>query len=64
YKKVTGTREAEANGTKAATPKSPPKDKNLDEAVSLLLRVRPHLEAKGAQKIKQQIEEFLDRVVT
>ena len=36
----------------------------FDEAVKLLIRVRPHLQdSQRAQKIKEQIQDFLNRAV-
>ncbi len=60
YGKVKGTRVI-----KAANPSKPAKEKeDLDEAVSLLLRVRPHLEGmQSAEKLKERIKQFLDRVI-
>jgi len=61
---VTGTKAVKTNSTKAATSRQPEKEE-FDEAVSLLLRVRPHLsDSQRADKLKEQIESFLDRVVT
>jgi len=61
--KVIGTRVVKANSAKAASAQ-PPKKEEFDEAVSLLLRVRPLLQdTQRAGKLKEQIESFLDRIV-
>jgi len=62
--KVTVTRVIKANGSKAVSAKATKKGGDLDEAVSLLLRVRPYLsDTQRAGKLKEQIESFLDRVI-
>ncbi len=62
--KVTGTRVIKANGSKAVSAKATKKGGDLDEAVSLLRRVRPYLsDTQRAGKLKEQIESFLDRVI-
>jgi hypothetical protein len=43
--------------------KETPEGVELSEALSLLKRVRPHLkETPRAEKLKEQIEEFLEKV--
>jgi len=62
--KVTGTRVLKANSAKAAPAKAAKKGGELDEALSLLRRVRPYLsDTQRAGKLKEQIESFLDRVI-
>jgi hypothetical protein len=61
--KVADTRAVKANSAKAV-PAQPPQKEEFDEAVSLLLRVRPLLQdTQRGSKLKEQIENFLDRVV-
>ena len=65
YGNVTGTRVIRAAGAKARSSKAAKGEDDFDEAISLLSRVRPHMQdAQHAEKLKERIEEFLDRVVT
>ncbi len=67
--RIVGAKAAVSRSVKAEVPKvkttQVPKDKEtIDEAVKLLMRVRPYLQdSQRAQKIKEQIQEFLDRTV-
>ncbi|MDQ3686406.1 MAG: hypothetical protein M3430_12525 [Acidobacteriota bacterium] len=62
--KASGARSMKAEASKAKTARVPKDRENFDEAVRLLMRARPHLQdSQRAQKIKEQIQEFLDRTV-
>ncbi len=59
--RIVGAKAVKANASKAKPAKASEDKEQFDEAVNLLLRVRPHL---NKSKLKEQIEEFLERVVT
>jgi len=62
--KAAGGRSVKAGTSKIQQTKVPKGKEDFAEAVRLLMRVRPHLrDSQQAQKIKEQIEDFLDRAV-
>lgn len=62
--KTAGARSVKEGPSKGKTTGVSNGGEKFDEAVRLLMRVRPHLQdSQRAQKIKEQIQDFLDRTV-